>query len=86
MKIAFAPLAAIALFGLTACSGNGATDNAAADNAVIETNLTTLDEPLANETTFGNEGAFGNDIAPLGNEALPDAPATNVGDPVTNAL
>jgi hypothetical protein len=53
---------------------------------VIETNLTTLDEPLANETTFGNEGAFGNDIAPLGNEALPDAPATNVGDPVTNAL
>ncbi len=80
MKIAFAPLAAIALFGLTACSGNGATDNAAADNAVIETNLTTLDEPLANET------AFGNDVAPLGNDALSDAPATNVGDPVTNAL
>ncbi|MFD1035306.1 hypothetical protein ACFQ15_11645 [Sphingomonas hankookensis] len=84
--MSFAPLAAIALFGLTACSGNSATDNAAVDNAVIETNLTTLDEPLANDATFGTDGAFGNDVAPLGNDALLDAPAANGVDPVTNAL
>ncbi|MDJ0278022.1 hypothetical protein QLH51_14580 [Sphingomonas sp. 2R-10] len=86
MRISFAPLAAIALFGLTACSGNSATDNAAAENAVIETNLTTLDEPLANDTTFGNDSAFGNDVALSGDNALLDAPATNAVDPVANAF
>ena len=84
--MSFAPLAAIALFGLTACSGNNATDNAAVDNAVIETNLTTLDEPLANDTTFGNDSVFTNDVAPLGNDALLDAPAANAVDPVANTL
>jgi hypothetical protein len=84
--MSFAPLAAIALFGLAACSGNSATDNAAVDNAVIETNLTTLDEPLANDATFGNDGVFADDVAPLGNDALTDAPAANAVEPVTNTL
>ncbi|MGN5373543.1 hypothetical protein [Sphingomonas hankookensis] len=85
MKILSAPLAAIALIGLAACSGNGATDNVAADNAVVETNLTTLDEPLANDATFGNDVVFGNDVAPPGDNALPEARGANTVDPVTNA-
>ncbi|KQM66600.1 hypothetical protein ASE65_00405 [Sphingomonas sp. Leaf16] len=79
LKLYFAPFAAVALLGLAACSGNTAAENAAADNAVVETNLTSLDEPLANDT------AFGNDIALPGDNVVLNEAAVNAADPVANA-
>ncbi len=79
MKPFIAPLATIALLGLAACSSNTAAENAAAENAVIETNLTSLDEPLANDTALGNDVALPGD-----NVVLNDA-APNAADPVANA-
>ncbi|WP_294318491.1 hypothetical protein [uncultured Sphingomonas sp.] len=79
LKPFIAPLATIALLGLAACSSNTAAENAAAENAVIETNLTSLDEPLANDTALGNDVALPGD-----NVVLNDA-APNAADPVANA-
>ena len=79
MKSHLAPLAAIALLGLAACSGNTPAEHAAAENAVIETNLTSLDEPLANDITLGHDVALPGDNVVL-NEA-----ASNAADPATNA-
>lgn len=78
LKQYFAPLAAVALLGLAACGDKTAADNAAAENAVIETNLTSLDEPLANDVALGNDVALPGD-----NVVLNDA-APNAADPVTN--
>lgn len=78
MKSYLAPLAAVALLGLAACSGNTPAENAAAENAVIETNLTSLDEPLANDVTFGN------DVALPGDNIVLNETASNAGDPVAN--
>lgn len=70
MKPFFAPLATIALLGLAACSGNSAAENAAVDNAVVETNLTSLDEPLANDTALGNDVALPGDNVVLNDAAV----------------
>ncbi|KQN77621.1 hypothetical protein [Sphingomonas sp. Leaf62] len=74
-----APLAAIALVGLGGCSGNEPANGIDA-NASIETNLTTVDEPLANDAAFGNEAVLSND------SALPVDPTLNgaVADPTLN--
>lgn len=78
LKHYLAPLAAVALLGLAACGDKTAADNATAENAVIETNLTTLDEPLANDT------ALGNDVALPGDNVLLNEAAPNATDPVAN--
>jgi hypothetical protein len=79
LKPFIAPLTAVALLGLAACSGNSAVENAAIDNSTVETNLTSLDEPLANDTALGNDVALPGD-----NVVLNDA-APNAADPVANA-
>ncbi len=79
MKSVFTSLATVALLGLAACSGNSTAENAAAENAVVETNLTSLDEPLANDT------ALGNDVALPGDNVVSNDAAPNAADPVTNA-
>ena len=78
MKPYFAPLAAVALLSVGACADKNAAENAAAENAVIETNLTSLDEPLANDTTLGNDVALPGDAITLNETAL------NAADPVVN--
>jgi len=74
LKHYLAPLAAVALLGLAACGDNTTADNAAAENAAIETNLTSLDEPLANDTALGNDVALPGDNVVL-NDATPNAAA-----------
>ncbi|MEH3039738.1 MAG: hypothetical protein PGN21_06715 [Sphingomonas paucimobilis] len=78
MKHYFAPLAAVALLGLAACGDKTATENTAAENAVIETNLTSLDEPLANDI------ALGNDVALPGDNVVLNETAPNATDPAAN--
>lgn len=74
-----APLAALALVGLAGCSGSEPANTADA-NASIETNLTSVDEPLANDVAFGNEASLSNETTlttdPTLNAAVVD-PALN---------
>lgn len=64
-----APLAAFALVGLAGCSGSE-TANTADANASIETNLTSLDEPLANDAVVGNNVFQSNDSSLATDPAL----------------
>lgn len=75
-----APLAAFALVGLAGCSGNEAA-NRADDNATVETNLTSIDEPLANDVAIGNDAILSNDTTLATDPALNAA----VAEPALNA-
>ncbi|MGN7158548.1 hypothetical protein [Sphingomonas sp. SAFR-052] len=57
-----APLAALALVGLAGCSGSEPANTVDA-NASIETNLTSVDEPLANDVALGNDAFLSNDAS-----------------------
>ncbi len=75
-----APLAALALVGLAGCSGSEPANTTDA-NTSIETNLTSVDEPLANDVAFGNDAVVAND------STFATDPALNgvVADPTLNA-
>lgn len=75
-----APLAAFALVGLAGCSG-GEPANTADANTSIETNLTSVDEPLVNDVALGNETSLSNDATLATDPTLNAA----VVDPTLNA-
>ncbi|KQM22882.1 hypothetical protein ASE73_01175 [Sphingomonas sp. Leaf24] len=78
-----APLAAIALVGLGGCSGNEPANSIDA-NASIETNLTSVDEPLANDIAVGNAAIVSNDTTlatdPALNATVVDPTPTTTGN------
>lgn len=75
-----APLAALTLIGLAGCSGSEPT-NIADANTSIETNLTSVDEPLANDVVPGNDASLVNDSTFAPDPALNGAAV----DPTLNA-